>query len=201
MEFDRESELIRRITLRDEDAFKELFQRYASRLAPFFIHRTQDREVTEELIQETMITVWEKANRFDGSSKLSTWIFGIAYRKFLEWYRGQRKRSMKQEDWLTPERAATMEASSQQTAERALIQERIQEAIQRAFIRLPDKYQVVMDLTFYHGYSYREIARIVDCREGTVKSRMYYGKEKLKEALVEMGFGGDQVWRMLQGIE
>lgn len=191
MAFDRESKLIHEIANNksDQDIFKELYQLYESRLAVFFNNRTKKQEASEDLIQETMIIVWEKAHRFNGRSKPSTWIFGIAYRKSLEWYRKQ-ERERRLNHKLT--RTSKSKDKDKDGVEQKLIQEGIQEAIQRALAQLPDKYQLVVELFFYHDFSYREIAHIVGYSERTVKQWMHDAKEILREKWFEMRFRGDR---------
>ena len=75
--------LLRSASLGDVNAFENLFKRYFRRLAGFAARITSSNELAEEVAAETMMAVWRGAARFEGRSKVSTWIFGIAYRQAL----------------------------------------------------------------------------------------------------------------------
>ena len=81
---ERELELLRLIVLQDRTAFKELYLIYHRRLARFLMRITPQHELIEEVINDTMWTVWQKAASFRGASRVSTWIVGIAYRRALK---------------------------------------------------------------------------------------------------------------------
>ena len=79
-----ERELIERVAARDLDAFEKLYRLYQPRLARFLINLVRRPQLVEEVLNDTMMVVWQTANRFRGASKPSTWIFSIAYRKALK---------------------------------------------------------------------------------------------------------------------
>jgi RNA polymerase sigma-70 factor, ECF subfamily len=81
---ERELELLRRIVAHDRDAFRELYLLYHRRLARFLMRMSLSPESVEEIINDTLWTVWQKAADFRGASRVSTWIVGIAYRRALK---------------------------------------------------------------------------------------------------------------------
>ena len=76
--------LLRRIIAKDRQAFETLYQRYARRLYGYLAKFISQPEVIEEVLDDVMFVVWQQATRFDHTSRLSTWIFGIAYHKALK---------------------------------------------------------------------------------------------------------------------
>jgi RNA polymerase sigma-70 factor (ECF subfamily) len=177
----------------DERAFEALFRRYYPRLRAFFRGRTHDRETADELLQETMIVVWQRARSFNGSCRPSTWILGIAYHKLLDWRRkAQRERKLFQGSSPSDEDASDNSYDVQAQVERELLMERVREALRK----LPEEHRVVMELTFQQGLSYGEIAQLLKIPTGTVKSRMFNARRKLKELLEEQG-KGDALWRIV----
>src|ERR1017187_1711368 len=80
---ERERELIVRISHGDRDAFRELYLHYHRRLARFLMRVTHRYEDAEEIINDTLWIVWQRAAEFRGASQVSTWIMGIAYRRAL----------------------------------------------------------------------------------------------------------------------
>ncbi len=75
---------MRRVAAKDRRAFDVLYRAYYRRLTRFLEQLTRRPHLTEEALNDTMLVVWRKAHTFDGSSRVSTWIFGIAYRKALK---------------------------------------------------------------------------------------------------------------------
>jgi len=116
-----------------------------------------------------MVAVWEGAGSFKGSSRVSTWIFGIARNQAHALLRREaRGARTANEPLVLPDPAGQVEKV-----------ERVRSALER----LPPQQREVVFLAFYEGLSYREIAGILGVSEGTVKSRMYYAKRTLAEVL------------------
>jgi RNA polymerase sigma-70 factor (ECF subfamily) len=176
-----ESEWIRRIAQGDERAFERLFRCYAPRIFRFAMSYLNDPALAEEVVQETMIAVWKNAKDYKEQSQVSTWILGIARNKALD-----RARARQREPELLREidRRASARATPEQIARRDSQAERVRSALEKLS---PEHREVIM-LAFYNELSYSEIAQILNCPEGTVKSRVYYAKEQLKRILSE---GGD----------
>lgn len=196
---DREAQLLEGVAKRNEGDFAELFRRYQPRLGSFFLRRTRNPHATEELVQETMMVVWERADSFNHTSRPSSWIFGIGYRKYLEWQRVHSRsgRLYQTEEEQNPEELLQdpKDAIGAQMG-REMLTERIRQAVNE----LSEEHRAVVDLTFQQGLSYEEIARILGIQPGTVKSRMFYAKQQLKEILVRRGMKGDELWQISKGM-
>lgn len=198
-----EARLLRGVARGDTAAFEDLFRRYYPRLSAFFLRRTRDPHAVEELVQETMMVVWERAQTFDGSSKPSTWILGIGLRKYREW---QRTTSRAQALFAAPpdregtdSTGAFEEEGEGDPVAREVGREMLIEGVCRAVERLPEEHRLVVELAFRQGLSYPEIAVILGIPTGTVKSRMFHAKRKLKELLAQEGLKGDALWRIARG--
>ncbi len=195
---DREAHLLKEVADGNEAAFTELFKLYQPRLVSFFLQRTRDRHASEELSQETMVVVWERATTFDENARPSSWIFGIGYRKYLEWRRKSAKSQKlfqteaERDVEILPHRAGTGVSGQ-------LGQEELMQQVRHALKALTEEHRTVMELTFQQGLSYDEIAQILGIKPGTVKSRMFYAKQQLKEVLVKQGMKGDELWKISQG--
>jgi RNA polymerase sigma-70 factor (ECF subfamily) len=154
-------------------AFETLYRIYHPRLARFLerlIHRPQ---LAEEMLNDTMLTVWHKARTYNGHSKVSTWIFAIAYRKALK----ARKRL---DD---PVGAVPYAEETSVTPEGELLQLELSARISTAVRTLSAEQRAVIQLNYFHGFDYPEIAAIVDCPLGTVKTRMLHARRKLERLL------------------
>lgn len=172
-----EYDLFQRIIEGDALAFEAFYKYYYPRLFRFILRTTRQPETIEELIQETLLVVWEKPERFDYTSKLSTWVFGIAYHKALK---SMSKTARRSNDVDVDELNETIGDPLANLAENA----EAQDWINCALDRLSADQRAVIELTFYHGLAYQDIAKILDCPENTVKTRMFHARKKL-QAFVE----------------
>jgi RNA polymerase sigma-70 factor (ECF subfamily) len=172
---DREHLLIQRIAHEDRVAFEELYYLYHRRLMSFLLRLTQRPALVEEAVNDTMLTVWQKASDYRHESRPSTWIFGIAYRKALKSLRQVRRK------WeeLPPEIPERIDAGP----ETLLRKKEMQISVQEALECLSPEHRAVVELTYFHGYSYMEIAEITASSVNTVKTRMFYARRRLKRLL------------------
>ena len=170
-----ERQLLARIALRELTAFDALYRAYHPRLWRFLDRMTHRPALVDELINDTMFVVWTHAVRFDGSSKVSTWIFGIAYRCALK--------ALREMDEPLDDDQAELRPSDALGPEQTLSQQQVQQRLLRALRGLSAEQRAVVDLTYYHGADYREIALIVDCPLATVKTRMFHARRRLKTLL------------------
>ena len=162
-------ELLSRIATGDEAAFKRFYARYADRVFRYALTLLRNRHLAEEVVQETMVAVWQGAGSFKGSSQVSTWIFGIARNQAHALLRREERGAREAEEPLVlPD-----------PAEGVHRRDRVLAALEE----LPPEQREVVVLAFYEGLSYREIGRMLGVPEGTVKSRMYFAKRKLREVL------------------
>lgn len=167
--------LLERIKVHDIDAFERLYRIYQPRLARFLINLLKRPQLVEEVLDDTMMVVWQTAGSFRGTSKLSTWVFAIAYRKAL-------KAKARWPDAVEDDERDTR-ASNDPAPDTELQRSRIHDALTGAMTKLSDEQRAVVDLTYFHGLSYREIAEIMRCPVDTVKTRMFHARRRLKQAL------------------
>jgi RNA polymerase sigma factor (sigma-70 family) len=165
--------LLERIVQGDTQAFETFYKLYHPRLSRFILRITHQPDHIEELIQETLLLVWEKPERFNHTCKISTWVFGIAYYKALK---SMSKAARSSNDLNIDEFSETMADPLATMADNA----ETQDWLNRALASLPADQRAVVELTFYHGLSYQEIAKILDCPENTVKTRMFHARKKLQ---------------------
>jgi len=178
---DLERELIGRIAVGDRDAFRDLYLRYHRRLARFLTRLTHRYEDTEEIINDTLWIVWQRAGDFRNASRVSTWVMGIAYRRALKMIRRA----------ATHERAMTLEIAEGEAAVADPVQVTEQrQVLERALAQLPIEQRLVLEFTYYMDYSCEEIAEIMECPVNTVKTRMFNARRKLRTILAESGTTG-----------
>ena len=172
----RELELLRQVAAGDRTAFKELYLIYHRRLARFLMRMTSRHDLIEEVINDTLWTVWLKAGDFRGDSLVSTWIVGITYRRALKALRrhGTARPILVEEVAVAPD--VQLEAENR-------------EWLGLALAELPLEQRMVMEFSYLIGHSCEEIAQIMQCPVNTVKTRMFHAREKLRRSLPRLAGG------------
>ena len=170
-----ERRLIGRVAVGDLRAFEQFYRAYHARLTRFLDRMTRQRVLVEEVLNDTMLVVWNRSDRFDGSSKVSTWVFAIAYRKALK---ALQRQDEAVEDETRDERPG-LSAGPEQQAQAG----QVKAQLVRALDALSVDHRAVIELTYFHGMGYREIAQIVDCPVDTVKTRMFHARRRLRALL------------------
>jgi RNA polymerase sigma-70 factor (ECF subfamily) len=170
-----ERELLDRISNGDLRAFEKLYRIYQPRLARFLINLLRRPQLVEEVLNDTMMVVWQTAGRFRGASRPSTWIFAIAYRKAVK----------AKARWPDPVEDPPFDnrVSHEPAPDEQLQQSRLHDALVTAMDALSSDHRAVVDLTYFHGMGYREIAEIMRCPVDTVKTRMFHARRRLREAM------------------
>jgi RNA polymerase sigma-70 factor (ECF subfamily) len=175
-----EFSLLQRIAARDGRAFETLYHLYYPRLFGFLFRLTRSAETVEEVLNDVMLAVWRGADRFAGRARPSTWIFGIAHRKALKAL--SRRPAEVATATPPPEPVAEDEGSEARVERREL-----RAVLASALGHLSPEQRAVVELTYYQGFSYPEIAEVLDCPVNTVKTRMFHARRRLRELLPTLG--------------
>ncbi|WP_409253280.1 RNA polymerase sigma factor SigY [Bacillus sp. SCS-153A] len=168
-----EKELIKKAQKGDHKAFAVLFKENYPFLVKYLVKVTMNRDLAEELAQDTMAKCVEKIHLYNGKSKFSSWLMTIATNRFVDL---QRKRK-RERDWQQEEinyRKMKWEMQSKQEEWTALLE---------ALSTLSEEARLPIVLKHYYGFSYEEIANMVKLPEGTVKSRIHNGIKSLRKEL------------------
>ena len=170
-----EMALLARVVGGDREAFEELYRLYHPRLTRFLLNLIRRPTLVEEVLNDTMMVVWDRADSFNGASKLSTWIFAIAYRKAMK--------GLKRQDEAVEDKEAENRVSEAASPEDESSRHRINALLMRAMDELSVAHRAVVDLTYFHELGYREIATILECPVDTVKTRMFHARRHLRRRL------------------
>ncbi|HEX5764307.1 MAG TPA: RNA polymerase sigma factor [Woeseiaceae bacterium] len=168
----RELALLKRIAQRDKDAISDLYQLYHPRLFKFVFRLTHSYAAADELVNDIMLIVWQQAAGFRGDSKVSTWIFGIAYRQAIRSLTRGRK-------------APAQHGCAEEPTYDDSIEVETRDWVWRGLHTLPYPQQLSMVLVFYYGLSYAETAQIAGCSVNTIKTRMFHARRKLRDYFAE----------------
>ncbi|ANH07840.1 sigma-70 family RNA polymerase sigma factor [Shinella sp. HZN7] len=159
---------------RDRQAFALVFQHFGPRLKTFFLRWTLSAAVAEDLVQETMLTVWRKASYFDPArAGVATWIFAIARNIRIDHLRRRRVPSSLPPD---PEEIPA-------SVEDHILGAQRDEQVRRALAALPAEQQTIIRLSYFTEKSQSEIAEALGIPLGTVKSRTRLAMNRLRALL------------------
>jgi RNA polymerase sigma-70 factor (ECF subfamily) len=176
-----EAALLRRIAAKDRRAFEALYHAYYRRLFAYLFKTIRRPELSEEVLDDVMLAVWTGAANFDGRSRPSTWIFGIAYHKALKALARQDRHKAETDE------SEGEEPMTEEGPEGLLARREMADVLERALRALPLEQRTVVELTYYHGFAYQEIAEIMGCPVNTVKTRMFHARRRLRELLPGLG--------------
>jgi RNA polymerase sigma-70 factor (ECF subfamily) len=175
---DPEIDWVRRIASGDRSAFEKLYHAYQRRLFGYIFRMVSKTDTAEELTNDVMLEIWKGAAAYRGESKVSTWIFGIARFRAISSLRRTNPKTVEYEH-------AGPLPDSRELQDEVLVKESARDEVRKALTKLTKPHREVMELTFYQGFSYPEIAEIVNCPVNTVKTRMFYARKELRELLAE----------------
>lgn len=181
MASDDELLLLRRVAAKDKKAFEALYHLYYRRLFAYLFKVMRRADLVEEVLNDVMLAIWSHAASFDGRSRLSTWIFGIAYHKALKALARRPAPAETGNEEQIPEPVDGDEPES------LLARRELAGVLGRALHELSPEQRAVVELTYFYGRSYPEIAEIVGCPVNTVKTRMFHARRRLKELLPGLG--------------
>ena len=168
--------LLERIAARDRAAFETFFVAHGAGVRRFVRDLVRDDGLAEELTSDVMVEVWRGAGKFGGRSQVRTWLFGIAHHKAIDALRRRRALTVPLDDLLAV-------ASDAEGPEDAALRTAERRHLEAALASLSAEHRAVLELTFVAGFSQKEIAEIVSCPLATVKTRTFYAKARLRDAL------------------
>ena len=174
-------ELVERVAKGDRAAVRLLFMRHHARVYRFAARQTGSDMMADDIANEVFLELWRQAPAFEGRSEVSTWLLGIARFKALSALR------KKKEEWIGDDDAAAIPDTAD-TPEVAVMKDDKATALRGMVNGLPEEHRTVIDLAYYHAKSVAEIAEILSIPVATVKTRMFYARKKLGEALKAAGF-------------
>jgi RNA polymerase sigma-70 factor, ECF subfamily len=178
-------QLIRRMAGGDRLAMQVLYGRHRVRAFRFILRFLRDEAAAEDVLAETFLDVWRQAGDFEGRSSVSTWILSIARFKALSDVRRRR-------DAPYDEEAAAEIADEADDPEIDVAKRDKGAALRRCLEKLSAEHREIIDLVYYHEKSVEEVAQIVGVPAATVKTRLFYARQKLSEILRRAGV--DRGW-------
>lgn len=173
-----DSDLLAAIASGEQSAFERLYKLYEQRVYQYVCTLVYDPPLAEEIVGDTMLAIWRGAGSFAHTSRVSTWIFGIARHKALDALRrtGRQQREAPLDEVLD-------QAHLQESPIEGVHRRQMAAVTQNAISQLSPEHQEVLRLVFYEELPYDEIAALLSIPTNTVKTRVYYAKQHLKQQL------------------
>ncbi len=185
-EADADLAIVRRVQEGDVAAFDRLILKYRERVFGVVYNLTSNREDASDLTQDTFIKAFQAINRFQGNCSFFTWLYKIAVNSSLSHLRKNRMRSFFSLEKLSEEGGSAEvidRLTDNKGADRDAYLRELQEKLNEALQKLSIPHRTVITLFEIDGLSHGEIAEIVGCSEGTVRSRLHYAKQFLQGEL------------------
>lgn len=183
---DSDQALVARVQNGDVAAFDFLVKKYRERLYAVIYNLTSNREDAADLTQDAFIKAFSSINRFQGKSAFYTWLYRIGVNTALSYLKRNRFRRFFSLENIQEEgsNAQVLETlAAKHKSERGALLGELQEKLNEAMQKLSAKHRTVVVLFEIEGLSHQEIAEIVGCSVGTVRSRLHYAKQQLQAYL------------------
>jgi RNA polymerase sigma-70 factor (ECF subfamily) len=187
LEADADLAVVRRVQAGEVDAFDQLIMKYRGRVYSVIYNLTSNREDAADLTQDAFIKSFQSINRFQGQSSFFTWLYRIAVNSTLTHLRKNRLRTffsfekINEEDSVSAEVIAAL--TDESGADRETFARELQEKLNEAMQKLSIPHRTVITLFEIDNLSHHEIAEIMNCSVGTVRSRLHYAKQLLQAEL------------------
>ena len=172
----------------DLQAYDELVRRYQERIYGTIYHMTSNHEDANDLVQETFIKAFSALKSFKGGSSFYTWVYRIAVNKTINFLKQRKNRqgmSLNDLDFNAENDPDLVALISHKTPRREAGLAELQEKLNEAMAKLSDVHRLVVTLHDVQGVPHEEIAEIMDCNIGTVRSRLFYARQQLQGYLTD----------------
>lgn len=179
MSASNEAQLVARAKKGDIEAFEALYKKYKGSIYRTSLAITRDRGAAEEILQDSFLRAFRHIDNVHDGAPIAPWLHRIAINLSYSW-------TTRRESWLMSLEKVIdrLVAAPKTSPEHAIEKNELQQIVREAIDQLEFPQRATIILFYLEEFSLAEIAEIMDCPVGTVKSRLYYGREKLREALL-----------------
>ena len=174
-------EMVRLAQAGDQRAFQSLAQLHSGPLLRCALTLIRDRQLAEDIAQETLLEAWRSIGRFDDRCRFSTWLYGILRHRYLK---SVRKLSRVELGGVSVEETRLPQSADDPSRESEKSEDAIQ--IRKSVADLPNEHRQVIELRFFADLTLDDIAALLDVPLGTVKSRLHNGLEKLRQQKIAL---------------
>jgi RNA polymerase sigma-70 factor (ECF subfamily) len=183
-----EGDLVRRAREGDLTAYDELVKRYQERIYATIYHMTANHEDANDLAQDSFIKAFSALKSFKGGSSFYTWLYRIAVNKTINFLKQRKNKyhlSLNDLDFNAENDPDLVALISHKTPQRDAGLSELQKKLNEALLKLSESHRMVVVLHDVQGQSHEDIAEIMGCNIGTVRSRLFYARQQLQGYLAE----------------
>jgi RNA polymerase sigma-70 factor (ECF subfamily) len=183
-----EMELVRRARRGDLRAYDELVKRYQERIYATIYHMTSNHEDANDLAQDAFIKAFQALKSFKGGSSFYTWLYRIAVNKTINFLKQRKNRthmSLNDIDFNAEHDPDLLSLISDNNPRRAAGLTELQKKLNEALLKLSEPHRLVVVLHDVQGQSHEEIAEVMNCTRGTVRSRLFYARQQMQAELAD----------------
>ncbi|MCZ7592137.1 MAG: sigma-70 family RNA polymerase sigma factor [Kiritimatiellae bacterium] len=181
--------LVARARANDYSSYEELVRRYQRRIYALVYNMTGNKEDTEDLVQDVFVKAYRVLHGFKGNSSFYTWIYRIAVNRTINFLHKRKRRgssvSLDDVDQAVERDPALLELRSRESPVRDVTISELQNKLNAALQTLSEDHRTVVVMHDIQGMQHAEIAGILNCSEGTVRSRLFYARKQLQHELAE----------------
>lgn len=179
-------DLLHAVACGDEKGLETLYEKYGQRLYAYACRLCGDAALAEDVLQETLVIIWQSARNYRGQGRVIAWMLGIVHHQAMKSLRH-------------PVRALTEAVEESLPSHLPLPEDQFQDAEQQKWLKhgldkLSLEHRAVLELIFYQKLSYTEAAAVCHCPVGTVKSRLNQARKQLKGTLIRMEEGQEVIY-------
>jgi RNA polymerase sigma-70 factor (ECF subfamily) len=184
---DADAQLMVRVRDGDDGAFNALMTRYRKPVINFVYRLVQNGSAAEEIAQDVFVNIYLARHRYEPTARFSTWLFTVATNMSLKHLK--RKKRWISESEADPEAGRTYadHPEGNPSALDRVVDRELADLVREAVRNLPEKERTAIVLCKYHDFSYQEIAQIMKCSLGAIKTHIHRGKLRLRDMLRKMG--------------
>jgi RNA polymerase sigma-70 factor, ECF subfamily len=177
-----DAELVRLIGEQRQEALAEAYRRHASPVLSLALRLTRNQALAEEVVQEVFVRLWQRASSFDPErGSLRTFLLSHTHGRSVDLIRSESSRRMREDN------ESRLVAEAGPSLEEEVVEMRMAEQVRKALADLHPSERRAIELAYFGGHSYREVAELLSEPEGTVKSRIRSGLKRLKGSLTADG--------------
>ena len=183
-----DAELVRRSQLQDEIAYGELVRRYQRKIYALVYNMTSNKEDAEDVVQDVFVKAFKSLKHFMGNASFYTWVYRIAVNRTINFLKQRNRRtglSLDDMDEGIERDKHYVELMARESPFRDATLTELQEKLNTALQKLSEKHRTVVVLHDIQGVPHDEIAKMIDCSSGTVRSRLFYARQQLQQELKE----------------
>ncbi|MBV1916031.1 MAG: RNA polymerase sigma factor RpoE [Pseudomonadales bacterium] len=188
---DVDQQLVERVQKGDKHAFDMLVLKYQGRVMSMVTRLVRDHHEAQDIVQEAFIKAYRALPRFRGDSAFYTWLYRIAMNTAKNHLVSKGRRpAIGGVELEEAEVVGIPKLQDIDSPERQLLRDELEQVINHAIKTLPDDLKTAITLREFDGLSYEEIAHVMDCPVGTVRSRIFRAREAIDRQITELGAGG-----------